>query len=131
IQQPSHEREREFEIACRQRTAQLENDSGARKRHELADTIDLDFAFFAKEDVDLLQLVLDLARVAAGQQNEEIERVVIELQFPLLRAATNDFGRFLLPATTAGVEPIKNLHLRPFNQGLIKRAPLVHFRGAD
>src|SRR5206468_11569 len=89
------------------------------------------FAFFAKENVDLFQLVLDLARVTASQQNEQIERIIIELQFPRLRTAANDFGRFFFPAAPAGVEPVKNLHLRSFNQRLIKRATLIHFDGTD
>src|ERR1700745_2131529 len=85
----------------------------------------------AKKKVDFFTFIIELARVTARQQNEQIERIVIELQFLFLRAVTNDFGRFLFPATTAGVEPLENLDLRAFNQGLIKRAALVHFGGAD
>src|SRR5947207_11346917 len=88
-------------------------------------------AIFSQKDVDLLQFVLDLTGVATGQQYEQVQCGVIELQFPLFRATPNDFGGFLLPATPAGIEPIKNLRLRQFEQRLVKRATLVHFSGAD
>src|SRR4030095_7979315 len=102
-----------------------------RKWHQFPDKIVMYSAIFSQKDVDLLQFVLDLARVATGQQYEQIQRSVIELQFSLFRATPNDFGGFLLPAAPAGIEPIKNLHLRPFGQRLVKRATLVDLRCAD
>ena len=88
-------------------------------------------AVFSQKDIDLLQLVLDLPCVAAGEQHEQIERILIELEFSFFGAPPDNFGRFFLPATAAGIEPIKNLYLRSFDQRLVKPTPFVHFGSAD
>src|SRR5438094_10664689 len=89
------------------------------------------FATGTEEDFDFFQFVLDLTGVTAGKQNKQIERILVEAQLSFFRATSNDFDRFLFPAAPAGIEAIENLHLRPFHQRLIKRAPLVHVSGAD
>ena len=49
-------------------------------------------------EIDLFQFIVDLSRIAAGEQHEEIKRVVLELQFSHLRFFPNDLRRFLFPA---------------------------------
>ena len=85
----------------------------------------------AKINVDLFQFIIDLARVAPSQQNEQIEGIIIELQFLFLRAVTNNLSRFLFPAGPRGVEPINHLQFRAPGQGFIKRAAFVHVDRAD
>src|SRR4030095_1159761 len=102
-----------------------------RKGHQFPDKIGMYSAIFSQKDVGLLQFVLDLAGVATGQQYEQIQRGVIKLQFSLFRATPNDFGGFLFPAAPAGIEPIKNLDLRPFGQRLVKRSTFINLSGAD
>src|SRR5947208_1622583 len=74
-------------------------------------------AVFSQKDIDLLQLVLDLPCVAAGEQHEQIERILIELEFFFFGAPPDNFGRFFLPATAAGIEPINNLN-SPASRGV-------------
>src|SRR6266481_1584710 len=81
--------------------------------------------------VNLLQLVLDLTRVAARQQYKKIERVIIKLEFSFFRVPSNDLGCFFFPTSPTRVEPIKNLDLCAFDQRFVERAPLIHFGGAD
>src|SRR6266436_5182129 len=107
-----------------QRVAQFENDTCAREWHDFPDKIDIHCAIFPQECVDLLQLVLDLARVAPRQQDKKIERVVLKLEFSFFRALSNDFSCFFFPTGASGVEPIKNLQLCSFNQQFVKPAPL-------
>src|SRR5207302_5802632 len=131
IQQASHQRQRQFQIARCQRGAQLENDACARERHQLANKIDTHYAILAKESVELFQFVIDLARVAAGKQYEQIKRIRIELEFPFFRTLLNDFGCFFFPTGSARVEPVKDLDLCTFDQRLVKRTSLIHFGRAD
>src|SRR3982751_825001 len=81
VEETLHQHERALEIAGRERVSQFKNDAGAREWHQLAHLLDADTALGATMQIDLLQLVLDLTRIATGQQNEKIERVVIELKF--------------------------------------------------
>ena len=88
-------------------------------------------AIFFQENVDLLQLVLDLTRVASREQHKEVERVIIKLEFSFFRAPSNDFSRFLFPTGATRVDPVKNLQLCSFDQRLVEPAALVNFGGAD
>src|SRR5262249_9046787 len=88
-------------------------------------------AIFSEKRVDLLQLIIDLARVAASQQHKKIQRIIVELEFSFFRAPPDDLGRFLFPAASAGIEAIEYLHVCSLEQRLVKRATLVHFGGAD
>ena len=81
--------------------------------------------------VDLLQLVLDLPRVAPSQQHKKIERIIVELKFSFFRMASDDFACFLFPTGATRVQPIKNLDLCAFDQRLVKPASLVHIGSAD
>ena len=101
VQQTPHKREREFEVAHRQRVAQFEDHARARERHDFPYKIEMHCAIFSQENVDLLQLVFDLTRIAASEQYEQIQRILIELEFPFFRATPDDLCRFLLPTGSA------------------------------
>ncbi len=131
IEQSLHQRERAFEVAGGQRVAQLEDDTGAGKRHQLAHLVDVDLTLAAQVKVDLFQFVLDLAGVATGQQHEKIERLLFKLQAARLCASSDDLGGFLFPARAGRVEPVDHLQLSAFAERLVKRAPLVDFGRAD
>ena len=111
--------------------AQLENHAGPREWDQLADNINCRGPLLLQKDVDLLQLIVDLAGVAASEQDEQIERVVLELQFALVRPVAGDLGHFYLPAVAGGIEPVENLHLGAFYERFVKRAPLVHVGCTD
>ena len=114
------QRERSIEIPFGQCVAQIENDAFARQRHELADKIDIHLALFPEEDIDLFQFVLDLARVAAGKKDEELERVVRKLELSLFRPHLDHFGRFLFPTASTGIELVENLKLRALGQRFVE-----------
>src|SRR5260370_6757450 len=106
-----------------QGVAQIENDSSVREGHQLANKIDIHLALFAKVDVDLFEFAVDLARVAAGEKDEDLERVVIELQLSLFRARLDHLGCFLFPAAATRIEFLENLQLGAFSQPLLNRTP--------
>jgi hypothetical protein len=120
-----------LQIASRERITQLENDARPRKRHQFTNDIGFHDAIFSKKSVDLFQFVLDLARLATSEQYKEIERILVELEFSLLCALLNYLGGFFFPSTSTGIEPVENLHLRSFEQRLIKRAAFVDLSRAD
>src|SRR4051812_16768532 len=72
IEQPLHEHQRALEIASRHGVPQFEDDARAGERNELADNFYGHASLATLMQIDLLQLILDLARVAAGEQDEEI-----------------------------------------------------------
>ena len=81
IEQPPNERERALEVARGEGVPELEDDAAARNRHQGADFFESDAAISRAEiEIDFFQLVADHAGVAAGQEDEEIERVGLELQ---------------------------------------------------
>ena len=89
-------------------------------------------ALGAEIEIDLLQLVLDLPRVAAGQENEEIERFLIELQPSLSRGLSHE--RSVAASSQPdrdGIELVDDLQLGVFGERFVKRAALIHFRRAD
>src|SRR5258708_15315031 len=51
-----------------------------RSRHEFAHQLDGDAALAALMQIDLFQLVLDLAGIAASEQHKKIKRVLVKLQ---------------------------------------------------
>src|SRR3984893_15926681 len=110
IEQTPDESERAFEVAHCQSVAQFKDDSRARKRNELAHKIDIYLPIFPKVDVDLLQFVVDLARIAASEQDEQFQCVVVELQFSFGGARPNHFAGFFFPSAAAGIESIDHLH---------------------
>ena len=81
VEQLPNERERALEMARGERVAELENDAGARERNKGADVFPGHAAlFFAEEKIELLQFALDRAPVAAGEEDEKIERLLLETQ---------------------------------------------------
>ena len=80
VQQTLHQHEGALQVAGRQRVAQLENHPGPGERHQLTHLFNPDTAFLAQKEIDLFEFVVDLARVAAGQQHEEFERLFVELE---------------------------------------------------
>src|SRR5262249_1451293 len=102
-------------IARRQRISQLENDACPRKRHQLTNQFRSHNAVLSKKGVDLFQFVIDLSSVATSQQHKKIERIVVELEFSFLCVLLNYLKCFFFPSTSAGIEPVKNLHLRSFD----------------
>jgi len=82
-------------------------------------------------DVDLFQFIFDLARVAAGEKDEKLERVAIKLQLPLFRARLDHLGRFFLPTAAARIEFLENLKLGAFGERFVKRASFIDFDCAD
>jgi hypothetical protein len=78
------EPKRPVEIARRERVTQLKNDTAARDRDKSADILEGDLPFLlAQEKVELLELVLDRASVATGQQDEQIECSFVKTQAAL------------------------------------------------
>ena len=86
----------------------------------------------AKIEIDFLKLVADRARIAAGQENEEIERFVIETAAgaSCLTNRTRSVAASSQPLAT-GIEFVENLELGAFRERFVKRAPLIHFRRAE
>src|SRR5450755_1144103 len=72
VEQSLDQRECAFEVASSERVSQLEDDTGAGKRHELAHLLDPDLTIAAQIKIDLFQFVFDLPCIAAGQQYEKI-----------------------------------------------------------
>ena len=66
VEQAAHKRERAVEITRGERIAELENNAGARERHKRANFLRRDSPIVADIEIDLLELVLDLPRVAAA-----------------------------------------------------------------
>ena len=93
--------------------------------------IDFYSTLSAKEDVDLIQFILDLASVTARQQNEKIQRVIVELKFVPFRPPPDDFGRFFFPSAPTGIEAIENLQFGAFGERFVKRAPFIHRCGTQ
>ena len=81
--------------------------------------------------IDLLQFIVDLSRIATGEQHEEIKRVVLELQFSQLRFFPDDLGRLLFPAGARRIESIDYLHFGAFRERFVERPPLVRLGRAD
>src|SRR5438477_5851104 len=109
VQQLPDKPERSVEIPLCQRVTQFEDDSGAREWDQITDNADIHCALLADEDVDLVQFVLNLPRVAARQQDKQLERIVAELEFPFFCARARDFSGLFFPAAPGRVEPIENL----------------------
>ena len=82
-------------------------------------------------NVNLFQLVIDLSRIASGQQDKQFKRSLLEFQFSLFCAAQNNFSCLFFPPGSCRIEPVENLNLRAFNQHLVKLASLIDFCGAD
>ena len=79
IEQPLHQQERALEIARSHRVSQFENHAGAGERNELTHLLHRHAALAALMKIDLLEFIVDLSRIASGEQHEEIKRVVLEL----------------------------------------------------
>ena len=120
IEQSLDQRERAFEIASGERISQLEDDAGAGKRHQLAHLFDTYLAFVAQIKIDLFQFVFDLARVAAGQQHEKIERFLVKLQAARFCPPPDDLGGFFFPAGSGRIEAIDHLQFGAFAERLVK-----------
>src|SRR4029077_19796510 len=131
LQQTSHEGQRQFQIPGAQGIAQFENYSGTREGNQLTNKLNTHGAIFPEERVNLFQLVIDLSRIASGQQNEQFKRSLIEFQFSLFCTAQNNFSCLFLPAGPPRIEPVENLKLCAFYQRLVERTPFVPFCGAD
>ena len=70
-----------LKVARRERIAQFVDDAAARERDKSADVFQSDVPFLgAEKEIEFLKLAPDRARVATGEEDEEIERLVVELQ---------------------------------------------------
>src|SRR5476651_579617 len=98
-----------FEVASGERISQLEDDTGAGKRHEFANLVDIYVTLAAQIKIDLFQFVFDLTRIAAGQQHEKIERVLFKLQAARLCAPSDDLRSFFFPACSGRIEAVNHL----------------------
>src|SRR5882762_9674561 len=89
------------------------------------------FAILSKKSVDLFQFVIDLSSIATSQQHKKVERIVIELESSFFCALLDHLESFFFPSTTAGIEPVENLHLRASKQRLIKRTAFIQVGRTD
>ena len=79
IEESLHKLEGAFEIAFGQGVAQFEDHTSARKWNKFANVLHDYLPILPKEDINFLQLVFDLTRVATGQQDEKFQRDIIEI----------------------------------------------------
>src|ERR1700738_5036519 len=89
IQQPLHQHQRAPEIAGGEAIPRSENNAGAGERNEFAHQLNRRTVLATLVEIDLLQLVLDLASIAAGKQDKEVERVLFKLQLPRFRSTSH------------------------------------------
>ena len=102
VEQPPNECERALQIARGEGVPELEDDTGARDRHQSSHFFERDpAARRAEVEINLLQLVSDHARVATGQENEEIERVRDRIAAGVF-CLTTARDRSLLPPSRCG-----------------------------
>ena len=79
VEQSPDEFECPVKVARGERIAQLVDDAAARGRYKSADVFQSDLPFLgAEEEIEFLKLASDRAGVATGEEDEEIERLVVE-----------------------------------------------------
>jgi hypothetical protein len=79
VEQSPNEFERLVKVAGGERVAELEDDAAARERHEGANVFQGDMPLlFTEEEIDLLKLAVDRPGVTTGEEDEEVERLVVK-----------------------------------------------------
>ena len=80
VEQSPDEFECLVKVARGERVTELEDDAAARERYESANVFQSDLPFLgAEEEIEFLKLAPDRAGIATGEEDEEIERLVVEL----------------------------------------------------
>ena len=80
VEQSPDEFECLVKVACGERVTELVDDAAARERYESANVFQSDLPCLgAEEEIEFLKRVPDRAGVATGEEDEEIERIVVEL----------------------------------------------------
>src|SRR4029077_6864691 len=81
VEQSLNQPEGMLEITHSKRIAQLEDDSGTRDRHNDIDILrGAPPLFLPEEQIELLELAVDRAAVAAREEDEEIAALLVETQ---------------------------------------------------
>ena len=81
VEQSPDEFECLVKVARGERVTELVDDAAARERYESANVFQSDLqVLLAEEEIDFLQLALNSASVATSEEDEEIERLVVETQ---------------------------------------------------